>query len=107
MPPDRAAGRYAAKFSAPAGRRFDRPPRRYRDCGSNAAAHRPPGAAPKSARYRSRRYRSCRHAPGHEGADRADLIGAAGIGLAEIARDVERFIEILAIDEIEAEQLFL
>src|SRR3954447_3044488 len=83
------------------------PPRRYRDCGSNAAARRPPGGAPSSARYRSRRYRSCRHAPGHEAADRANLVSAAGIGLAKIAGDVERFLEILAIDDIEAEQLFL
>ena len=40
-------------------------------------------------------------------ADRADLIGAAGIGLAEVARDFERFIEVLAIDDVEAEQLLL
>ena len=45
--------------------------------------------------------------PGFEHADRADFIGAAGIGLAEIARDVERLVEILAVDDIEAEQLFL
>ena len=40
-------------------------------------------------------------------ADGADLIGAAGIGLAEIARDVERLVEVLAVDDIEAEQLLL
>ena len=45
--------------------------------------------------------------PGIEHADRTDFIGAAGIGLAEIARDVERLVEILAVDDIEAEQLFL
>ena len=45
--------------------------------------------------------------PGLKQADRADLIGAAGIGRAEIARDVERLVEVLAVDHIEAEQLFL
>ena len=45
--------------------------------------------------------------PGCEHADRADFIGAAGIGRAEIARDVERLVEILAVDDVEAEQLFL
>ncbi len=42
-----------------------------------------------------------------EHADRADLIGAAGIGLAEIARDGDRLVEVVAVDQIEAEQLFL
>ena len=45
--------------------------------------------------------------PGVNMADGTDLIGAAGIGRAEIARDVERRVEVLAVDEVEAEQLFL
>ena len=40
-------------------------------------------------------------------ADGTDLVGAAGIGLAEIARDVQRLVEVLAVDDVEAEQLFL
>ena len=47
------------------------------------------------------------HTPRAEQADGPDLVGAAGIGRAEIARDVDRLIEVLAVDDIEAEQLFL
>src|SRR6202051_113280 len=107
MPPDRAAGRFAASFSARATTRSERLPRRWRDCGSNALARRPPGDAPRSARHRSRRYRSLRDAPRRKHADGADFVGAAGIGRAELARDVERLVEIPAVDDIEAEQLLL
>ena len=37
-----------------------------------------------------------RNAPWGDNADRADFIGAAGIGRAEIARDLQRVVEILA-----------
>ena len=39
--------------------------------------------------------------------DGPDLVGAAGIGRAEIARDVDRLVEIVAVDEVEPEQLLL
>ena len=47
------------------------------------------------------------HAPGLQHADGADLVGAAGIGRAKIARDVERLVEVVAVDDVEAEQLLL
>src|SRR6202043_2582152 len=101
--------RSAASFSARAGSRSERPPPRYRGRENSATRRQPPGDAPRSARRRSSRYRSRsrRCAAGREHADRADLIGAAGIGSSKVARDVERLVEILAIDEIEAEQLLL
>src|SRR3981189_1591029 len=105
MMPDRAAARFAAIFSARAGKRSERLPRRYRDCGNSARARRPPGDAPKSVRHRSRRYRSRRSTPGLKQADRANFVCAPGIGGAEIARDIERLVEILAVHHIEAEQL--
>ena len=43
---------------------------------------------------------------GLEQADGADFVGAAGIGRAELARDIERLVEVVAVDEVEAEQLF-
>src|SRR5918992_4576522 len=107
MPPDRAAGRFAASSSARAGRRSEKLPRRYRGYGNSAAARRPPGGEPKSVRHQSRQYRSWLPAPRREVADGTDLVGAAGIGRAEIAGDAERLVEVLAVDEIEAEQLFL
>src|SRR5579863_1103352 len=109
MPPGRAADRSAASSSTPASRRSERllPP--CPDCGSTAAARRPPGDAPRSALRRSRRYRCrSRHgAPRLIHADGANLVSPAGIDGAEIARDAERLVEIPAIDNIEAEQLFL
>src|SRR6476619_4542515 len=107
MPPDRAAGRFAASFSARARTRSGTPPRRCRDCGNSAIARRPPGDAPRSARRRSRRCRSRRNTPGIEHTDGANLVGAAGIGRAEIARNIERLVEVLAVDDVEAEQLLL
>src|SRR5258707_3244757 len=104
---DRAAGRFAASFSARARTRSETPPRRCRDCGNSATARRPPGDAPRSARHRSRRYRSLRNTPRIEHTDGANFVGAAGIGRAEIARDVERLVEVLAVDDVEAEQLLL
>src|SRR4051812_12430797 len=80
---------------------------RCRDRGNSAAARRAPGDAPRSAPRRSRRRRSWRDAPWCKISDRADLIGAAGIGVAELARDLDRVIEIFGVDHIEAEQLLL
>src|SRR6266700_66390 len=107
MPRDRAAARSAASSSRPARTRSGRPPRRCRDRGNSAAARRRPGGAPRSARHRSRRCRSFHCASGSERADRADFVGPAGIGFAELARDIERLVEILAVDDIKAEQLLL
>ena len=39
--------------------------------------------------------------------DRADLVGAAGIGRGEFARDIQRLVQIGDVDHIEAEQLLL
>lgn len=40
-------------------------------------------------------------------ADRPQLIGAAGVSLAQLPCDLERLIEIVTIDDVEAEQLLL
>src|SRR5579872_327175 len=107
MPPDRAAGHSAASFSGRAGWRSGMLLPRYRDCGNSAEVRRRPGDAPMSGPHRSSRRLSLRPRSGVEQADRANLIGPARIGGAEVSRDVERSIEIFAIDDIEAEQLLL
>src|SRR5258705_13723326 len=104
MPPDRAADRFAASFSARARTRSETPPRRCRDCGNGATARRPPGDAPRSARHRSRRGRSRRKTPGNQNTDGANLVSPARIGRAEIARNLERLGEVLANDDVETEQ---
>src|SRR3954454_6141580 len=93
----------------PANTHFERLPPRYRDCGNSAAMRRAPGAAPRSAPHRSRRRRrrAFRKTSRQEQADGPDFIGAAGIGLGEVARKLQRLLQSGDVDDIEAEQLLL
>src|SRR5580698_1101842 len=107
MRQDREAGRFVASFSARADRRSGMLLPRYQDYENSAEVRRRPGDAPKSGLHRPRRYPSCRLRSGLEKSDRANLIGAARIGGAEVARDIDGGIEVLAVDDVEAEQLLL
>ena len=108
--PDRAAGRSAARSSARAGRLPGRPPRRCRDRGNSAAARRSPGAAPRSAPARSRP-RSVMPAASCRALEDSRRAGSRrrrpGLASAEFARDLERLVELGAVDDVEAEQLLL
>src|SRR5438128_6758520 len=83
------------------------PLRPYRDRGNSAAMRQAPGGGRRSAPLLSRQHQSCGMRPRHEYADRADLIGTARVRLTEIARDGKRIVELLALDNVEAEQLLL
>ena len=82
--------------------------------GNSAAGRPPPAAAPRSAPP------SIQADVGHDltlpparrpvgiiERDGADLIGAAGIGRGQLAGDVQRLVEIVDVDHVEAQQLLL
>ena len=106
--PDRAAGRSSARSSAPAGRPPETPPRPCRDRGNSAAA--PPtawGRAEVSAASIQARSVMSSRAPAWNSRPDASRRRRPGLASRELARDVERFLERLAVDHVEAEQLLL